>query len=228
MMKYKLSILGVALTLLFSACFEIEEKVHFNKDGKSGKVEYGYDFTNMMEMLTSIMPDSIKESSDELDGKMKENIGEKENQLKDIKGISNLKTSKDGYKFVVSFDFSDIDALNEAYRRLVGGDSAKTKGPAWKIEKNLITRFNTYAGKEGLPLDGMGSGDEDDEQGAAMVKSMLESAKVRYIYTFDKPVTSVNNESFIVSEDKKSVKADLRLIDIMDKTKNYEMTVKLK
>jgi hypothetical protein len=128
MKKIIKNLLVLSLLINFSAC-SVQQNFYFKEDF-SGRVEYTLDMSMMGEFMKGMqgsLPDSLKTGSDaQVEGfdKMLDsllNLKIPEDKQKD--GISNMKiVNIDGnkYKIKFTFDFRDLNALNQAMLQTQG------------------------------------------------------------------------------------------------------------
>lgn len=111
---FKQALICISAALLLTSCITIEENYFIKKDG-SGSYEFKIDMSEMMSMMMAMggpeaMGADAQMPTDEMDF-------EKEiEDLKKIDGISNIKSSTDQEKGIMSFsfDFKNFNALNQA------------------------------------------------------------------------------------------------------------------
>ncbi|MFN8239061.1 MAG: hypothetical protein U0T77_12905 [Chitinophagales bacterium] len=137
-MRNRLLKLLILLLSVFgcSACFDLQENLFFKKDGSgtfSFIVSLG-DLKSMMSLFENEKSDNneknprTKKSSND---KLNNNFESTRKKLLKIDGITNVKTIEDtiNNKFGLSFNFKNIDVLNNAMNRLFEDDSATEKSP---------------------------------------------------------------------------------------------------
>ena len=150
-LKQALTCLTTAI--LLTSCITIEENYFIKKDG-SGSYEFKIDMSEMMSMMAAMggpeaMGENAQVPTDDMDF-------EKEiEDLKKIEGISNIKSTTDTEKGIMSFsfDFKNFDALNQA--RVNSLD--KTTEQSLTKEGNKITLHHLAPEKltenDALPAD---------------------------------------------------------------------------
>jgi hypothetical protein len=207
------------LAITFTGCLDIYEEVHVNKDG-SGKVTYRYKMQT--DMLNGMLGDEFFGGFD----------GKDSLQLDELKrkGISDVKVVQDGSGFGVSFNFKDINALNNALAIMLGNDSegGAINNELKQIEgnKTKIHRIAGFLGTDGLKkmMDAKG-----EEAGLGGMGDMLaKSITYHQIYTFDRKIKDVSNTKAVVSKDKKTMTLDMPFVDMLSGEGTVENTIKLK
>ncbi|MFK7903630.1 MAG: hypothetical protein AB8B69_00820 [Chitinophagales bacterium] len=109
-MKRLFFLLTIVCSFAMTSCFNIIEEVAVNRNG-SGTYKTTVDMSQMMGMIAAFMPDSVKQMTGEVERGMTSSLDE----LKTVKGISNISTNSDGdYIYSVSYTFENVKALNEA------------------------------------------------------------------------------------------------------------------
>ena len=103
-----IGIIGISFSL--TSCFNIIEELAVTKKG-SGTYKNTIDMSQMMGMIAAFMPDSVKQMTGEMEKGMLSSIDD----LKNIKGISNISTNSEGdYIYSISYTFDNMNALNKA------------------------------------------------------------------------------------------------------------------
>jgi uncharacterized lipoprotein YehR (DUF1307 family) len=137
--------LAIALltTLTFSACFDIEEVIHF-KTADSGTVAYIVDVSQMMDMIKKF--GNIVSNEDEV-GKdsqkqMTNNFDEVKLALEGIPGVSNVEQIDDeaNNKFGIRADFANIAALNRVLAEVYKEADDKSM-PEFVLRKKKIYEY---------------------------------------------------------------------------------------
>ncbi len=190
----KLSLLGIALSLVvLSGCITIFEKYTIHANG-TGTMEYIIDMTEMYEMMASFSDSSEAMESPGINESLQEAIP----GLNEIEGISNVAITGDGSEYIagIKFDFKNADALNLAIGVLFNReDDAGIKYVA--LKGKTFTRFNQTS-KEFNKEELLGSEELDEET----MKMILESMKYNISVSFDKNVKKVTTKAPYTMEDK--------------------------
>lgn len=233
MKQVVLSLLFCSL-LLFTSCFQIIEEIFLNKNG-SGTMQVTVDMDEMMGMFSAFMPDSLKG-----DMNFEEMIGNGESdeeiaKIEAIKGISNVQMKHKGeYSFSLSYDFANIDALNNAMEQNAlqkdGGLASaflKGFGNEYEIKKRYIHR--TFEIKD-LPL-----GEEEEDSNPfkelGSLGDLMKSPTYQFIYHVPKKFKKVvvKDRFAKMEETKKELKFTYNLFEIMsEKGKVIDHELKFK
>ena len=206
------------ITLLFSSCFEIKEKVNVNADG-SGKMFITVDMSESKEDLKGYM-DSGEIGELRLPNKeqMQSYLKQIEETIESVEGMSNAKASADFSDFIFTFaaDFRDIRSMNKAINKL-------TK----ELSRGMLTMENKYEYSNGKFTRSFGSiiSPEDYEKLPVMQRFVLESARMVSEYSFAKPVKKFSNTNAKLSSSKKVVSFESTLSDIAKGGKKVENVI---
>ena len=198
--------LFLVFVLSWSSCFDIVEEVKMNNDG-TGELKLTIDLSQSKKNLANYM------KAGEINGveipskdEVKLEIIKLKQTLSKIKGISNVKTKSDFSEFIfeVNGDFENVKALNKAINA-----SAKTfnqtpfplpKFKHFEYSSNQFSRLFEYTNER--------FSEKEYNDFSAVVKYLMESAKVVSIYRFEKPVRKVSNKKANLSPSKKAVKLE--------------------
>ncbi|MGF1532330.1 MAG: hypothetical protein ACFCUI_01400 [Bernardetiaceae bacterium] len=135
-----------------TACFEIKEEIKLRKDG-SGNYAFTLDMSQLVTMAEAFREESEEDSPS---NKLLEGTAGSFAKLEGIRGISNVQETTDEEAGVlsVSFDFRDMDALNEAFRKMSADSTGRAIADVMVAKKGTLTRRPT----EGFMIDQMISG----------------------------------------------------------------------
>ena len=217
MKKILNTLLIAASVFTMTACFDITEEVTVNKDG-SGTYTSVTDASKLSEQLQML---AAMDTTGQLIPKMKftldSSFNENFKQYGGLKGVSNMKvdTSKE-YVYKVTLDFTDINALNS----VINVDKKEA------AQKNLYSWSKGKLTRKDSGIGGMGEMDMEDESQKEMAKSMLKDMKYNIIYHFPKKVSRMTNKEAKLSDDKKTVRLECSLLDIMDKKVSLSNEIK--
>jgi hypothetical protein len=205
-----IKLLGIftLLGLLLASC-SIQQQVHFNKDF-SGTTTISVQMGNMMNMAKSLSKDSTEGRSFDFEKDVKE--------LESLTGISNVKFKKDNEgNVMVSYDFADIETLNKTFGRT--SINAPENDPDFKAFEVRGKKLTYHAPKS------YGMDVAEKEGNMDMLKNMLD---YKLIFSFDRKIRKVDNKSATISEDKKSLTIEGNMDEMMSKSVDLGMTVKLR
>ena len=192
---------------LLLGCVTIEENYTFKYDG-SGNLEYVIDMTELGEMLKGF------ESSDgDVQKDQKTNIDSMAQVISSMKGIKKVKTIEKEWIQKISFDFEDIDALNNALTVV------SQKGSQWTKNGKAFTRTQTW-------VDPMPESDSEEGMNA---DDILE--KMEYVVTVKtkKPVKLLKSESQLeIYQEKKKITVKSNTKEIKDNPNILTFSFKIK
>ncbi len=218
-MKKNLVIIA-SLCLLLTGCLNITEEIFLEKNG-SGRYVSTMDISKMKEMLDMVKafaPDTA--ATKEIDVSKLDSIGDMMGDFSGIPGITNIKKEKkDENIYVVSFDFKDINALNEAMKRKNKKDSASELQPRGDFFSFSPGQFNcndtSLSGINDAMKNLNGAPSDNDSMAMAMtmIKGMMGDMKYTSIYHLPGKVTSYSNKLATLSEDGKTLTLVLNLFD---------------
>lgn len=229
--------------ILLASC-SIQEEIHFNKDF-SGKVSYTIDLSSMMSMAKAFAEqDSSGESqTEDMDipiEQMEETLG----KVQDIEGISNFESNSDEKGIVkFSFDFANLDALNEAYNKANDSDGfggfPSMGGMGTEMEEeeestpSAPKEFITHFAKKGkslvyVPRKGIDSKEDENPEAAQMAKQMGDMLKLDIKFTFDRRVKKVDAQGMAVYSDENSITISRSLFEAEKEDSKPQVLIKLK
>ncbi len=220
-MKNRLFKLLILLLSVFgcSACFDLQENLFLKKDGSgtfSFIVSLG-DLKSMMSMFEMGKSDNnpekstrTKKSSNE---KLSNNFESTRKKLMKIDGISNVKTIEDtiNNKFGLSFNFKNVEVLNNAMNRLFEDDTATEKGPdivyfQWK--DNRLIRNEEIDSKSIIGKSGDFTKDTKKSSETLLpfsLDQLFGSVSYSSSYEFENKITESVNPNAELSSNKKKV-----------------------
>ena len=222
------------LALALAGCFDIKDEIFLEEKG-NGSFQTTMDMSgmkDMMNMLKTMMPDSLKENK-EMDDMMnlEDSLMTIWKDLDKIPGISQVKREKKADMVVaISFRFADIKALNAAMASRDKKDSGvvKPKEDMFSFAKGEFTCNNgSMAGLNDAMkgLNDAGNGSDSAAAGMAMLKAFMGDMKYTHIYHFPRKVQSVSNKNAKISDDGKTVTLELDLA-ASDSTQTLQNTIR--
>lgn len=204
---------SIALFLSFSCT--VEHTINYNED-MSGTNTIIVDYGDMFEQMGGLMGDSMNLGNDL---SVKESLSGLEEDFADISGIENLKmiNEEDNRRLGFSFYFNDTKALNLAMASYLSDEEENKKAPKnYKAKrKALILKF--AQGDMGSFTEGLGD---------PSMAAMLNMFDYQLTINLPKPVKSVNNPLYTLTEDRKSLSATISFEDMS--LGNEDLSVKIK
>ena len=212
--------LTFALILGLTSCFDIIEEIKMNNDG-SGELKLTIDLSQSKGNLANYM------QAGEINGveiptkdEVKLEIMKLKQALGKIKGISNIKTKSDFNEFIfeVNGDFANVKALNKAIN-VSAKSFNQTPFPIknykhFDFTDNKFSRLFEYTDERFT--------ETEYNNFSAVVRYLMESAKVVSIYRFEKPIKKVTNKKANLSPSKKAVKLEGNIAEFAKGEKSLE------
>lgn len=237
-MKKTVSAILLLFTLAFAGCFDIKEEIFLEKNG-SGTYISTIDMTQMKDMLTmmkSFMPDSLKEGKED-DFDNLGSLDSLQNLWKDIDkvpGISDVKREKkDDMVFIVSFRFADMKALNTAMtKRNQKNDSLPepVSGDFYSFSKGNFNCNDTSFGGLGDAMKGLNdgaSGNDSTAMAMNMLKGFMGDMKYTSIYHMPGKISDYSNKDAKLSADGKTITLEINFSNT-DKKQTLENKIRYK
>ena len=206
------------ICFFFTSCFEITEEINVKSNG-SGNMVVTVNMSESKEDLKSYM------DSGEVNGmnlpnqkELKAYLTQIEETIESVNGMSNAEAQADFNEFIFTFaaDFANVKAMNQAVNKL-------TK----ELSRGMISIDNRYEYSNGRFSRSFGEiiSAEDYEKLPMMQRFVLESARMKSIFTFSKPVKKITNQNAELSNGKKTVKFESSLSEIAKGTKQVANTI---
>ncbi len=228
----KKNLIAVACLCLFlTGCLNITEEIFLEKNG-SGKYVSTLDVSKMKEMLDMVKafaPDSSV--SKDMDMSKLDSISDMLGDFSGIPGITDVKKEKkDENTYVVSFNFKDISALNEAMKRKNKKDSVVAKGDFFSFSPGRFACNDTSLSGMNDMMKGMNAPADNDSVAMAMtmMKGMMGDMKYTSIYHLPGKVSSYSNKLSTLSEDGKTLTLVLNLFDENQLNKTLQNNIQYK
>ncbi len=221
-MKKLIYTLVTTITLALAGCFDVKDEIFLEEKG-GGTFQSTFDMSgmkDMMDMLKTMMPDSLKEAGDSASGDMgiADSIMGMWKELETLPGISEVKREKKSdMVFTISFRFADIKALNAAMAARNKNDSAaqaKPKTDFFSFSKGRFTCNDTSMAGLGDTMKGLtNTGSDADSSGLNMdmLKAFMGDMKYTHVYHLPGKVKSFSNKDAKLSEDGKTLTLELDL-----------------
>lgn len=226
MKNLQILFLAIVATFIATSC-TIEHTVDFNED-MSGNNSFSMDMSEMLTMVKALQTDSTKDATASLFGdyNMEEEMADFQNEFEESEGLSNLKTVDDIENgiFGFSFDFDNVKAITKGMSKT--GDSKnkenKNTDDLFVVGKNSLKVNYSTSELKGLLGDGDKEETEKTEEDLMAGFSMGDYALT---LNFPFPIKKIDNDLYLVSEDRKSVSFVIPLEDITDNTLNLNALI---
>ncbi len=221
MFKKGITIVLLGFLLLLTGCFEIIEEVTLNNDG-SGDVTLTLNLSRSKTKINSIMLlDSVNNYRVPSEVEVKKHFAEIVKTVKNTNGITNVSNTIDMEEFIftLSCSFDNVDALNT----VISNFSSKKEAQRIKNHKHFafdkatqtFTRSYHYDVAKEIKNTNM----ED--------RKVFETASIRSIYRFSKPIVSSENKMAKISGSKKAIMLKVSAQDIIKNRNSIKNKIKL-
>lgn len=217
-MNKSLLISFILSAIFLSGCITIHEDYKFNKNG-SGTMEYTIDMSKLLSMMQSF---SESENSEDL--QIDQSFIEATEELKSIKGISNVSLTGNNSEYIygIKYDFTDIDVLNEAMSSILKQESHYSKYIS--IDGKKITRHSVISDE--FSFDKL-KGKEEGEIDKETMQGIFEQMKYFITMNFQRPVKSVTTMADYNIKGK-TIFLETNFAKILENKKNLETQIILK
>lgn len=219
-MKNVLKLLVLLLPLLLlTSCFDILDKVNIKADG-SGEYTLILNASKSKTRLASISKmETINGKKVPKKAEIENKINEAARIFKATPGISNVKTSMDfdNYILKLSCNFKKIENINAGLEQLkaknILGKMIPTQIYSQNLAKKTLIRnkVNTFK----ADYDKMGKAD----------KEVFNNARYTSVMQFENSVKSQTNGAYVLSPNKKAVKLEAEILDLIFQKKQIQNTI---
>jgi hypothetical protein len=202
-----------------TSCIEVIEEVNLKAKGNGN-----YRITLNMSQSKTRLSTLIK--LDTIDGikvpkitRIDENLDELKSVLSNTRGISNVAIKRDHENFIyeLGFDFENIELLDKAFKSTIRTFDYKNRVPE-------ITNF--YYDKITFKRFAFADYKEINTKQKERFNELLTKSTFTGIYKFEKPIKSASNPMSKISKNKSAVFFQSSFMDIINKIKSYENTIK--
>ena len=219
-MKNFLRLFLLCIPLLFlTSCFDILDKVNIKADG-TGEYTVILNASKSKTRLASISKmETINGKKVPKKSEIENKINEAAKIFKATPGISNVKTSMDFDNYIIklSCNFKKIENINAGLEKLkaqkILGKMVPTQVYAQNLEKKTLTRNKVNTFKE--DYDKMSKAD----------KEVFNDARYTSIMQFENPVKSQTNTAYVLSPNKKALKLEADILDVILQKKQIQNTI---
>jgi hypothetical protein len=235
-MKKIINILSALFIIGLAGCFNVTDELFLEEKG-NGTFQTTMDMSgmkDMINMLKTMMPDSLKDKGEGMEGLgALDSLETMWKDLETIPGISEVKrVKKEEMIFTVSFRFANIKALNEAMASRNKKDSVNTapKMDFYSFKKGQFICNDTSMAGIGDAMKGI-SGEKSKEEPSgmdlSMLKTMMGDMKFITIYHMPGKITDFTNKNAKLSEDGKIITMEINLAE-SDRVQTLQNDIKYK
>ncbi|MCJ7934131.1 MAG: hypothetical protein MUW56_10965 [Chryseobacterium sp.] len=219
-MKKNLKLYILFLPVFFlTSCFDILDKVHVKADG-TGEYTIILNASKSKTRLASISKmESINGKKVPKKQEIENKINEAAKIFKGTPGITNVKTSMDFDNYIIklSCSFKKIENINAGLEKLkaqnIVGKMIPTQIYSQNLEKKSLVRnkVNTFK----ADYDKMSKAD----------KEVFNDARYTSVMQFENTVKSQTNSSYLLSPNKKAIKLEAYILDLILQKKQIHNTI---
>lgn len=211
------------LLVLVSSCLDIQESIYMRNNG-SGKFALTADLEDLEDILKMV----AQISGDQEAGKdfMEDadvNFEDLKKKLEKQKGISQVKTIRENSNKLlgIAFEFSDVQALNNALKKLNEDKNKPGSAPDYFSYKNgQLMRMNTLGVKE--QVQRKIESDIDISIDGVLLGNLLKDMTYTTKYTFEKPVKKASNPGSKITNEGRTVTLIYHFFDDETATNSLE------
>nr|WP_256333783.1 hypothetical protein [Epilithonimonas sp. FP105] len=204
-----------------TSCFDIIDKISLKADGSG---EYAV-ILNASKSKTRLQSISKMETINGKKVPKKSEIENKVNQassfFKSVSGISNVKTSLDFDNFIIklSCNFKKIENINSGLEQLKAKNIIGKTIPTQLYKQNVAEK--TFIRNK------IGSYKNDYDKLSKADKEVFSDATYTSILQFENVIRSQTNNSYTVSPNKKAIKLNGNILDLILQKKQIQNTILL-
>ncbi|WP_111954213.1 hypothetical protein [Chryseobacterium lathyri] len=205
--------------LLLTSCFDILDKVNVKADG-TGEYTIILNASKSKTRLASISKmETINGKKVPKKSEIENKINEAARIFKATPGISNVKTSMDFDNYIIklSCNFKKIENINAGLEQLkaknILGKMIPTQIYSQNLQKKLLTRNKVNTFKE--DYDKMGKAD----------KEIFNNARYTSVMQFENAVKSQTNNAYLLAPNKKALKLEADILDLIFQKKQLQNTI---
>ncbi len=235
-MKKIIYTLSALCIISLVGCFNVTDELFLEAKG-NGTFHTTMDMSgmkDMINMLKTMMPDSLKDKGEGMEGLgALDSLETMWKELETIPGISEVKrVKKEEMIFTVSFRFANIKALNDAMAARNKKDSGNTapKMDFYTFKKGqLICNDTSIAGIGDAMKEISGEKSQEDASGMnlSMLKTMMGDMKFTTIYHMPGKITDYTNKNAKLAEDGKTISLEINLSE-SDRVQTLQNDIKYK
>lgn len=223
MKKVYLSIVLIIISFLFNSCFQVIEEIDLLENG-SGKMTITLNLSQSKAKVASILKmKTVNGRAVPSETEIKSKVNKAAQTIRQINGISNVKTSTDfsNYIAVISFNFADISNLNSVSKKIFSEYDIKAANAAtytYNRAGKVFSKKYIHSPETRKAYNGLSAAD----------KQIFENATYTSIYRFRNTVGSQSNAVAKVSKSGKAVMQQSSVLNIIHAKTNLSNTIKLK
>jgi hypothetical protein len=215
-------------SLFLSACFELREEIDLQKDG-SGTYRLLLDMSQSkatIDLAQKMQQDA--EANKNLNFTIDSTFAKSKLRFNGMLGISQAKDSinKIDYIFGISFNFSGIEALNNAIMELNRDENGKNtiQEPIYSLSKNIFTKQNIYYFNNISEVLKQSNNTEKNEK----LKTLLQGANYVSIIKVNGKIKKISNKKAEIDYTKTVLRLSTALPEAISGNADLGNTLKIK
>ncbi|MDV7696774.1 hypothetical protein N6B72_07575 [Chryseobacterium soli] len=207
------------LLLLLTSCFDIVDKVNVKADG-TGEYTVILNASKSKTRLASISKmETVNGKKVPKKSEIESKINEAARIFKATPGISNVKTTMDFDNYIIklSCNFKKIENINAGLEQL------KAKNIVGKMIPTQI--YSQNLAKKSFTRNKINTFKSDYDKMSTADREIFTNAKYTSILQFENTISSQSNSSYSLSPNKKALKLDANVLDLILQKKQIQNNI---
>jgi len=207
------------LLLVLTSCFDIVDKVNVKADG-TGEYTVILNASKSKTRLASISKmETVNGKKVPKKSEIESKINEAARIFKATPGISNVKTTMDFDNYIIklSCNFKKIENINAGLEQL------KAKNIVGKMVPTQI--YSQNIAKKSFTRNKINSFKSEYDKMSAADREIFTNAKYTSILQFENMISSQSNSSYSLSPNKKALKLDANVLDLILQKKQIQNNI---
>lgn len=207
------------ILLLLTSCFDIVDKVNVKADG-TGEYTVILNASKSKTRLASISKmETVNGKKVPKKSEIESKINEAARIFKATPGISNVKTTMDFDNYIIklSCNFKKIENINAGLEQL------KTKNIVGKMIPTQI--YSQNPAKKSFTRNKINTFKSDYDKMSTADREIFTDAKYTSILQFENTISSQSNSSYSISPNKKALKLEANVLDLILQKKQIQNNI---
>lgn len=218
------------IILSFSSCFELREEIDLNKDG-SGTYRLLLDMSqskSTIDLAQKMQANKDQDAAKNLNFTVDSTFAKSVMRFNNMPGITQARdtVNKTDYIFGITFNFSGMEALNNAMMELNKDENKKSTltKPVYSLTKNVFEKQNIYY------LNNISEAlkTKNNSQEAEQMRRLLESATYVTILKVNGKIKKFSNDKAEIDYTKTVLRLSNPLLEVIADKADVGNTVKIK
>ncbi|MDX1907091.1 MAG: hypothetical protein SF053_08660 [Bacteroidia bacterium] len=221
-----LACLTLLLAVMTTGCFDIQEDITLRADG-SGTYVTVTDMTQMMALISSMGQDSTGDGTSSTATSLDSTFREVVKVLSGVPGLHNVAYQAEGYVYTLSYDFDNVDALNEGNAR---NNTMAGQTPGMNPSASYTWKSGELSKTSPPVADLLGEmGDDDEmEQAMTMIKMFMADAHFTSVFHLPGKVKKTSNKEAQLSDGNTTVTLKTNFVSFLEGKSSPALTIKYK